>query len=187
MRPNERVDTNNNNNNTTTTTTPSDRLVDKIADHRTNAARAGGVPISTLNSQQQPATQKVNRYTLDDVLDHVLRTNGGPSAGSAIDSNSGIGIGLRSLDQADLETLLRGFEPEEAAEGKLVLYITEKQLMQLLKQRAVIVPGMTTNGAPEPNFNQRRNNKVPFLLPPLPLLMIVIRNISSSPCCCCYL
>ncbi len=37
--------------------------------------------------------------------------------------------------------MTRGFESEEISnEGKLVLYITEKQLLQLLNQRAIIIP-----------------------------------------------
>jgi hypothetical protein len=48
---------------------------------------------------------------------------------------------LRSFETLDIEALTRGFEQEEINEkGKLVLYITEKQLLQLLSQRAIIVP-----------------------------------------------
>lgn len=117
-------------------------LVDKIVDRARKPMTAAANAAPSLSK----------RYTLDEVLDQVLRANSDSTGPNGIDSNSGIGIGLRSLDQADLETLLRGFEPEEAAEGKFVLYITEKQLMQLLKQRAVIVPNLT-NGAPEPLVN----------------------------------
>ena len=125
-------------------------LVDKIVDRAAAARKPMTAP-----------TSSTKRYTLDEVLDQVLRANSDTGTGpNRIDSNSGIGMGLRSLDLADLETLLRGFEPEEAAEGKFVLYITEKQLMQLLKQRAVIVPNLT-NGAPEPivNLNTTTNQR----------------------------
>jgi hypothetical protein len=47
---------------------------------------------------------------------------------------------LRPFETVDFEALTKGFEPEEVKEGKLVLYITEPQLLQLLKQRAIIVP-----------------------------------------------
>lgn len=85
---------------------------------------------------------KVGKLTLDEVLDHVLRSD--PAAASS----SGINIGLRSIDShIDLDAIMmRGFEPDEAADGKLVLFITEKQLMQLLKQRAVVVPSINGGG-----------------------------------------
>lgn len=47
---------------------------------------------------------------------------------------------LRPFETVDFEALTKCFEPEEVKEGKLVLYITEPQLLQLLKQRAIIVP-----------------------------------------------
>lgn len=48
---------------------------------------------------------------------------------------------LRSFETLDIEALTKGFEKEEISEeGKLVLYITQNQLMQLLNQRAIVVP-----------------------------------------------
>ena len=47
---------------------------------------------------------------------------------------------LRSFETVDFEALTKGFDSEEVKEGKLVLYITEAQLLQLLKQRAIIIP-----------------------------------------------
>lgn len=118
-------------------------LIDKIVERAVN--RPGPGEKDSFYSQQLP---KVGKFTLDEVLEHVLRHSGGETA-------SGVGIGLRSLDQADLAALLKGFEPEEAAEGKLVLYITEKQLLQLLKQRAVIVPN-----ASDSSFNGDRSKRL---------------------------
>ena len=48
---------------------------------------------------------------------------------------------LQSFQTLDINALTQGFQKEEInEEGKLVLYITEKQLLQLLNQRAIIVP-----------------------------------------------
>lgn len=122
------------------------RLIDKIVERAVNRPNGG-----ENYSKQLP---KVGRFTLDEVLDQVLRANGHqPTNG---ESSSGIGIGLRSIDQVDLEGLIRGFEPEEAAEGKFVLYITEKQLLQLLKQRALIVPSITGSGQDSLNGHSKR-------------------------------
>jgi len=50
---------------------------------------------------------------------------------------------LRSFETLDFQALTQGFEAEEVKEGTLVLYITEAQLLQLLNQRAIIVPDKT--------------------------------------------
>lgn len=110
-------------------------LIDKIVERAVN--RPSLADKESYYSKQVP---KAGKLTLDEVLDQILRNNGNPNDPSSHHPGS---IGLRSLENVDLDALLRGFEAEEVKEGKLVLYITEKQLLQLLKQRAVIVPTIT--------------------------------------------
>lgn len=51
---------------------------------------------------------------------------------------------LRPFETLDIQALTQGFEPDEIKEGKLVLYITEGQFKQLMKQKAIIVPNTNT-------------------------------------------
>jgi hypothetical protein len=83
-------------------------------------------------NQQLP---KVPKFSLEDCIDRVLNGDSAPSGNSTTELT-----GLRSFETVDLDALTRGFDQEEVKDGKLVLYITENQLLQLLKQRAIIVP-----------------------------------------------
>jgi hypothetical protein len=74
---------------------------------------------------------------------------------------------LRPFETLDFEALTKCFDAEEVTDGKLVLYITECQLLQLLRQRAIVVPKL--NDRKENNNNQRENQnqtptKTPFSL-----------------------
>jgi hypothetical protein len=78
---------------------------------------------------------KAQSFSLKDCIEKVLEQDSDENKG---DKKYPV---LRSFETLDIEALTRGFESEEINEqGKLVLYITEKQLLQLLNQRAIIIP-----------------------------------------------
>ncbi len=80
------------------------------------------------NSFYEKQLPKAEKFTLEDCIEKLLGDN----------QNSN--PVLRSFETVDFEALMKSFQPEEVKEGKLVFYITEGQLLQLLKQRAIIVP-----------------------------------------------
>lgn len=83
---------------------------------------------------------------------------------------------LRALDNVDVDGLLRGFETEEVKDGKLVLYITEKQLSQLLTQRAVIVP----NRSLKPTLDSERERQQDIYRPANPVSNTLEQNPVST-------
>jgi len=90
---------------------------------------------------------KLNQFSLEDCLDQVLEDGNNQQKSTLQSATTAGGASnlpvLRSFETVDFEALTKGFDPEEVKEGKLVLYITEAQLLQLLKQRAIIVPDKT--------------------------------------------
>ena len=90
---------------------------------------------------------KLNQFSLEDCLDQVLEDGNNQQKSILQSATTAGGTSnlpvLRSFETVDFEALTKGFDPEEVKEGKLVLYITEAQLLQLLKQRAIIVPDKT--------------------------------------------
>ena len=93
---------------------------------------------SEKNSFYKSQLPKVNNFNIEDCIEKVLDNQSGNQAGS-----NDVPV-LRTFETLDFDALTKGFEPEELNEGKLVLYITEKQLLQLLKQRAIVVPNKSS-------------------------------------------
>lgn len=98
--------------------------------------RADPVDRNAYYGKQLP---KVGKFSLEDCIEKVLNSESGNNNNDDAGNNQDYAH-LRSFETVDFDALTRGFEPEEVKDGKLVLYITEKQLLQLLKQRAIIVP-----------------------------------------------
>lgn len=83
--------------------------------------------------------EKVKDFTLEDCIEMLLDgKNQKPQAPTEV--KPGQLPVLRPFETVDFEALTKGFEAEDVKEGTLVLYITEAQLLQLLNQRAIIVP-----------------------------------------------
>ncbi len=75
-------------------------------------------------------------FSLGDLLEDSMNTKNDSSSNN---TNQKLPV-LRPFETVDFEALTQGFEAEEVKEGTLVLYITEAQLLQLLNQRAIIIP-----------------------------------------------
>lgn len=93
---------------------------------------------------------KVREFNVDDCIEMLLDGNTKQqAAGESKATTSAQALSsplatevpvLRPFETIDFEALTKGFEQEDVKEGKLVLYITEAQLLQLLNQRAIIIP-----------------------------------------------
>jgi hypothetical protein len=90
---------------------------------------------NNLQEKNQFYSEQISSYpnrnmNINDCIEQSLRN----------DKNKDYPV-LQSFQTLDINALTQGFQREELnEEGKLVLYITEKQLLQLLNQRAIIVP-----------------------------------------------
>ncbi|CAF0784851.1 unnamed protein product [Brachionus calyciflorus] len=115
-----------------------DRLVNKATSKSTTSDK------DAFYRNQLP---KVGNFNLEDCIERALQENKQYSQ-----ANQGDVPALRTFETLDFNALTKGFEPEEVKEGKLVLYITENQLLQLLKQRAIVVPNKSSL-----NENSKRN------------------------------
>jgi hypothetical protein len=110
-------------------------LINRIVERA--GSRANPAERNSFYNQQLP---KVPKFSLEDCIEQVLNGTASSNKGEPQPEPAA----LRSFETVDFDALTRGFEPEEVKDGKLVLYITENQLLQLLKQRAIIVPNKKT-------------------------------------------
>jgi hypothetical protein len=108
-------------------------------------SRATPAERNAVYSQNLP---KVPKFSLEDCIEQVLNGN------NSNNEDGGDHVALRSFETVDFDALTRGFEPEEVKDGKLVLYITENQLLQLLKQRAIIVPNAQKKAISSHDFSR---------------------------------
>ena len=87
---------------------------------------------------------KVRDFNVDDCIDMILEGKNKSRPAASTPTTSARASGevpvLRPFQTIDFEALTKGFEKEDVKEGTLVLYITEAQLLQLLNQRAIIIP-----------------------------------------------
>ena len=103
--------------------------------------------IGRMDNLSKIVTDSINQSSLGD-KETIYKNNLPSSSGSQQKSSNATGAGIGALpfllatgENTNVGIGNEEFEIEEDLEdGKLVLYITEKQLLQLLKQRAVIVP-----------------------------------------------
>ena len=84
---------------------------------------------------------KLNKFTLEECIDNILNQTNSEYDQKSLSN-------LRTVKPVDVQALTKGFDAEEAEEGKMVIYITEAQLKQLLEQRAVIVPNAKNGNIP---------------------------------------
>lgn len=111
-------------------------LIDKIVNKANNKSNA-----NEKDSYYRKQLPKVGKFSLEDCIEAALERNDDLNAEKQAQDDFQV---LRTFETLDLDALTKGFEPEEIKEGKLVLYITENQLLQLLKQRAIVVPNKNT-------------------------------------------